>query len=130
MKKVLASTVFFFLLSGFAMAQSEKSQSQERTSKGDDFFKGYEFKEQKANKKSNIKLKKRKAGRSNITAYYDRKIEEYKDRMEANAERYKEMSKEMEKPQYSDPTYFGHKKPPKKRPVGKKKFCKICGIVH
>ena len=40
------------------------------------------------------------------------------------------MAKEMEKPQYSDPTYFGHKKPPKKRPVGKKKFCKECGMSH
>jgi len=36
----------------------------------------------------------------------------------------------MKKPQYSDPTYFGHKKKPKKRPPGKKKFCKECGIYH
>ena len=37
---------------------------------------------------------------------------------------------EMEKPQYSDPSYFGHKKKPKKRPPGKKKFCKECGMYH
>ena len=46
---------------------------------------------------------------------------------------YKEKAKEAklaEKPQYSDPLYFGHKKPPKKRPVGKRKFCKECGLVH
>ncbi len=35
-----------------------------------------------------------------------------------------------EKPQYSDPSYFGHKRPPKKRPPGKMKFCKECGIRH
>jgi hypothetical protein len=34
------------------------------------------------------------------------------------------------KPQYNDPTYFGHKRPPKKRPLGKRKFCKECGIRH
>ncbi len=36
----------------------------------------------------------------------------------------------MEKPQYSDPMYFGHKRPPKKRPPGKMKFCKVCGLRH
>ncbi|UZR96072.1 hypothetical protein [Chondrinema litorale] len=33
-------------------------------------------------------------------------------------------------PRYTDPLYFGHKKPPKKRPVGKQKYCKVCGIRH
>ncbi len=26
--------------------------------------------------------------------------------------------------------YFGHKRPPKKRPPGKQKFCKVCKIKH
>ena len=26
--------------------------------------------------------------------------------------------------------YFGHKRPPKKRPANKMKFCKECGIRH
>jgi hypothetical protein len=38
--------------------------------------------------------------------------------------------KKMDKPQYKDPTYFGHKRPPKKRPPGKMKFCKECKLVH
>lgn len=38
--------------------------------------------------------------------------------------------KEMAKPQYSDPLYFGHKHPPKKRKAGKLKYCKECGIRH
>ncbi len=31
---------------------------------------------------------------------------------------------------YLKPPYFGHKKPPKIRPIGKRKYCKICGIRH
>jgi hypothetical protein len=34
------------------------------------------------------------------------------------------------KPQYSDPMYFGHKRPPKKNKRGKLKYCKECGIKH
>ena len=57
-------------------------------------------------------------------------VREYEERMEANAKRYEKEAKMAEKPQYSDFSYFGHKKKPKKRPVGKRKFCKECGIVH
>lgn len=41
----------------------------------------------------------------------------------------KEAAMKMD-PRYTDPLYFGHKKPPKKRPVGKQKYCKECGIRH
>ncbi len=61
---------------------------------------------------------------------FDQEVQEYYDRMEANAKKYKKMEREMKKPQYSDPTYFGHKHPPKKRPPGKKKYCKVCGMYH
>lgn len=47
--------------------------------------------------------------------------------------RRKELHKQAinsKKPQYSNPAYFGHKKKPKKRKRGKRKFCKECGIVH
>lgn len=64
------------------------------------------------------------------TKYYDRLIVEYGKRMKANVRKYKVMARKMEKPQYSDPLYFGHKRKPKKRPVGKRKFCNECGIVH
>lgn len=57
-------------------------------------------------------------------------VKEYEDRMEANAKRYKKEAKMAEKPQYSDPSYFGHKKKPKKRKLSKRKLCKECGIVH
>ncbi len=42
----------------------------------------------------------------------------------------KKNAKLMQKPQYSNPMYFGHKRPPKKRPPGKQKVCKECGMKH
>jgi flavin-dependent dehydrogenase len=61
---------------------------------------------------------------------YDQLIEEYEQRMKAVAKQKKKEAKMAQKPQYSDPLYFGHKRKPKIRPVGKRKFCKECGIVH
>jgi archaellum component FlaD/FlaE len=77
-----------------------------------------------------VSRKKNKKGKSEITIYYDVKVQEFYKRMKANAKKYKKMQREMKKPQYSDPMYFGHKKMPKKRPPGKKKYCRECGIVH
>lgn len=56
--------------------------------------------------------------------------EEFQKRMKATARKKAKESKLALQPQYSDPSYFGHKKPPKKRPNGKKKFCKECGLSH
>ncbi len=124
MKKIILSLLFLLCLFGFASAQSE--QSPPRTSKGEDNYKGYEFQSKKAEKS----LKHKKSNKGRISVYYDQKIEEYHARMKENAKEYKKMSREMKKPQYSDPSYFGHKNPPKKRDVGKKKFCKVCELVH
>jgi len=52
------------------------------------------------------------------------------DRMEQVAKANRKAEKELQKPQYSDPSYFGHKKPPKRRPNGQLKYCKECGIRH
>lgn len=49
---------------------------------------------------------------------------------EARMKERQKMAEEMKKPQYADKMYFGHKRPPKKRPVHKRKFCKECGMVH
>lgn len=57
-------------------------------------------------------------------------IQEFQQRMKKNARKYHKIERIKDRPQYSDPTYFGHKRKPKKRPVGKRKFCKECGIVH
>mgnify|MGYP000091367942 CR=1 FL=1 len=56
--------------------------------------------------------------------------ERFYQRMEAVARQRRKNERLMEKPQYSDPMYFGHKRPPKKRPPEKMKYCKVCGIKH
>ncbi len=52
------------------------------------------------------------------------------DRREELAKQERKNEKELEKPANSNPLYFGHKRPPKKRPVHKMKYCKVCGIRH
>jgi hypothetical protein len=54
----------------------------------------------------------------------------YYQRVKRVAKEQIKAEKELQKPQYSDPLYFGHKKPPKKRPAGKMKYCKECGMKH
>ena len=77
------------------------------------------------------KISKRKERKEfSYSQQFDQKVKEYYERMEANARKYKQEERELKKPQYSDPTYFGHKHPPKKRPPGKKKYCKVCGMYH
>ena len=56
--------------------------------------------------------------------------EAYFKRMKELQKTRRKNEKMMDKPQYSDPSYFGHKRPPKKRPPHKMKFCKECGIRH
>lgn len=57
-------------------------------------------------------------------------VEAFRENLSKVYKQKKKEAKLAEKPQYSDPLYFGHKKPPKKRPIGKRKFCKECGLVH
>lgn len=56
--------------------------------------------------------------------------EEFYERMADLEKTRRKNERLMEKPQYSDPLYFGHKRPPKKRKPSKMKFCKECGIRH
>lgn len=56
--------------------------------------------------------------------------EEFIERMAKLEKTRRKNEKLMLKPQYSDPMYFGHKRPPKKRKPGKMKFCKECGMRH
>jgi hypothetical protein len=126
--KFLKFSIMIVLVTGacsLAVAQSGKGESSRENvpqafDRGATYDTGASKKGQKSKKKSKYSL----AGE------YDKKVEEYHKRMEANVKQHSKIAREMEKPQYSDPTYFGHKKPPKKRPVGKKKFCKECGMSH
>lgn len=79
--------------------------------------------------RSSGKSKKSKKNKIETKSYFETR-KEFEKRMKKVAEEYRKKQRKMEKPQYSDPTYFGHKRKPKIRPVGKRKLCKECGIVH
>lgn len=68
--------------------------------------------------------------RRSHTVYLDQARVDFYERMEQKAKDRAVMAKELKKPQYSDPMYFGHKKPPQKRPRGKKRMCTECGMMH
>jgi hypothetical protein len=55
---------------------------------------------------------------------------EYYERKEQLEKTRRKNEKLSQKPQYSDPSYFGHKRPPKRHKAGKLKYCKECGIRH
>ncbi len=74
--------------------------------------------------------KNKKQGKSKSPKKQKDLIAEFNQRMKDNVKKYKKRDRQMKKPQYSDPSYFGHKHKPKKRKPGKKKFCKECGLVH
>ena len=71
-----------------------------------------------------------KSGKNSFFKSQKEGKEEYEDRMKQVVKDKKKSVKILEKPQYSDKSYFGHKRPPKKRPLAKRKLCKVCGIVH
>ncbi|MFY0606610.1 MAG: hypothetical protein JXR10_07840 [Cyclobacteriaceae bacterium] len=55
---------------------------------------------------------------------------EFRKKMAKNSKEKAKQEKKYATAQYQNPLYFGHKKPPKKRKNGKKKFCKECGLTH
>lgn len=127
--KYLLIIVFAFSTAWvYAQSDNNHHSTDKKTkynAKGDPIYPEITF--SKESKKSIKHRKKKGRGMYND---FDKKVDEYYARMEENQKKYAKMEKEMKKPQYSDPTYFGHKHPPKKRPPGKKKFCKVCGMWH
>lgn len=131
MKYLILSVFLFFLMVGFSHAQSEQKDSKGYVnSRGYEEGATYGFSAGSQKGKKNKKVLGIFKNKSKSPYSFDEKVKEYEELMEANAKKYKKMAKDMEKPKYSDPTYFGHKKKPKKRSPGKRKLCKECGIVH
>ncbi len=88
-----------------------------------------QLKDQGQQKKLSKKQAKKQLKKS-YSAYFNGLVGEYEDRMQANVKKRNSLAKEYSKPQYSDPSYFGHKKAPKKRANGKKRKCKECHMWH
>lgn len=55
---------------------------------------------------------------------------EFYRRVEMAAKDKQRILKKLSKPQFSDPSYFGHKRKPKRRVPHKMKFCHECHIRH
>ena len=80
------------------------------------------------NSASHTKHTKSKKKKGSGPTYNSQK--EYQDRMDARGKTYRKNEKNVVTEQYINPMYFGHKKPPKKRPAHKMKLCNVCGIRH
>ncbi len=81
-----------------------------------------------SSKKQKFSLFKKKQ-KSNIKAPHETS-EEFEKRMKAVAKQKSKEARMAGKPEYANKFYFGHKREPKKRPNGKKKYCKICEFAH
>jgi hypothetical protein len=55
---------------------------------------------------------------------------EFYERVERAAKEKQKIMKILARKQYSDPSYFGHKRKPKRRPPHKMRFCDECHIRH
>jgi hypothetical protein len=66
-----------------------------------------------------------KKGKVKYSARY-----EFYERVEKAAKEKQRLMRKLAKSQYSDPSYFGHKKKPKRRPPHKMRFCDECHIRH
>lgn len=107
----------------FAQSKKKKAKESEAPTQGQPSSLDPSYYPEKKYEPS--KKKRKPTGKTTYDA-----TEKFYDRQEAIAKQERKNEKEMEKPQYSDPLYFGHKRPPKKRPPSKMKYCKTCGIRH
>lgn len=80
---------------------------------------------ERANKPSKEKDYKLRRIKTKHTPEY-----EFYARVEEAAKEKQRILKKMAAPQYSNPLYFGHKRPPKRHEAHKMRYCKECGIRH
>lgn len=116
---------FLFLLfvlvsnAGFAQKRSKKADEPTKSSSVEPYY-------PEANK---YVPKAKKSRRKDRGATYNDQQNFYDQRKAVNKKKEK-AQRILDDPQYANPTYFGHKRPPKKRKPEDMKFCKVCGIRH
>lgn len=114
--------IFAIFLSGLAFGQNTRSTDTPKPARP-------QYQATKKEKKG-LSLFKKKKKLDPHTSTKEEEIAAFRKKMKKV---YKQKAKEeklAKKPEYSDPSYFGHKRPPKKRPPGKQKFCKVCKMKH
>ena len=104
-------------LSGYAQRKKKQSQSQSTTVQPYYPSASYE-----------PKAPKRKKRKSTGPTYNAR--DEFYDRVDKLEKERNKSERMAEKPQYGNKRYFGHKRPPRKRPPSKMRYCRVCGIRH
>lgn len=120
LRYLLAIIIIMVATSVLAQSKRKKAKKEETTSGQPSSLAPYY-----PQKNYEPSKKKKSSGKVTYKAeqeFYDRKAELGKQT--------RKNEKELEKPENSDPLYFGHKRPPKKRPVHRMKYCKVCGIRH
>lgn len=114
--------ILFLLLSSLAYGQKKKKKSARDESQATSVGPYYPEENKYVPKSKKGKRRGNGVSREAINNYYDQR--------ELVAKQKRKAEKTLEGPNYSDPTYFGHKRPPKKRKPADMKFCKVCGIRH
>jgi len=122
-----ALLIILFLLIGFgAFAQKSKKEKRDKDATEQSTVEPNSLSPYQGAEAMPREPKKKKKSKGPT---YDSQ-QDYYDRMMAVAKERDKAEREMAKPQYSNPMYFGHKRPPKKHKAGKLKYCKECGIRH
>lgn len=125
----MKSTVFLVALFCSLSFMDGHAQSKDSTNPGD---KNFPTTLQPVNPVQYYGPRKQKKSKSKAGTTYNAR-NEYYDRIENTWREREKREKSFERGDAGDlmkPPYFGHKKPPKIRPIGKRKYCKICGIRH
>ncbi len=126
MKCTLAWVAF---ICSATLATEAWSQSKETTAPAD---KNFPTTLQSVNPAQYYEPRKKKKKKSKKLITYDAQ-NEYYDRIEDVWSDQEKREKSLKRGEPNDkmlPPYFGHRKPPKIRAIGKRKYCKICGIRH
>ncbi len=122
MLKGLFTFLFFTLLVSVVSAQSTRDVNRNRTvAPGAQPIPQYES-VQRQSKQSGFFARAFKKEQT--------EVEQFRTNMKKIAKERRKAARLADKPEYNNPIYFGHKKPPIKRPPGKQRFCKECGMKH
>lgn len=131
MRNIFCLVLFILISSTSISAQSKKQDAEGRK---DNSYAPFSAAESAMTRQEVKASKKARKNKHSFARTYkkslNQKVEDFHKRIKKNARDDRKEARIMKKPQYSDPSYFGHKQKPKKRPLGKRKFCKECGIVH
>ena len=117
--------IVFVLASGICLGQNTRSTQTPKPPRP-------QYQSKKVEKKGFLKFSKKKKDihktslRSEIKDFRTNVARRQREKAKVDYKLAKVEKKEAKKGE----SFFGHKRPPKKRPPGKQKFCKVCRLKH